>query len=1317
MPNLDNLITESRQRADAIDLQKQMLGAPMDDTVKLEATVPAKHNEDMNEGDATAAKAGVPNRRSEEELAAMGLSYDQIGKEPPQEHPLVSGVREAFKQAEKGIDFGAKVLGDPRTEAVGLGLTTGGVMTGRPELALPGLALLGAVRLSKGAKGVEDTHGLIRQRFQVEGIVDRALNPSPLAERVTNVVNEKTAVLSDEAAAEQAKALVNSGGVSRETLAAYAPGTSLMSAPHALAAQEIVTTESRAFIDNARLAIDTNNPQLADQALAQYARILDPASSYAGAVTTTAQTLRVASSEDIKALNLILERSSKTTKGMSPLEQLKYILADPATDPARQGKSMTQTMHNIRAQAQEVVATGNPEAAQVLINEVKGIVEEEAQLSMFVTEKEVTQAQKVIKSVTELHIKAANTPKEDAFNLKATGPHQPPPPKQTTFLLKPIKPGDQLTDDQLRAYNKQVAEQVAEAEQEKFRLTRDSRGAVTSKATQTDFLAQEERNKRITDKEHAAQAIRASTGESAFDKRKPFKLTAPKGGVGKRKPSQLDLLNLIAAEPQPEQLAIEMVEVLEVGNKELSKQLLSFITGAQKAIASGDTKKVGDTLARIQKVFDTKQPKVEDALKQPSRLVAQEKKAIQSFLMSDKAKGLSDVDLLKALLVDPSLQPEALINAINNAKNPTWRDAWQYLIINSMLTPASDFINFTATISMLPVHLAARTAGARAGQVARLMGGKAGVIIGEDEAMIHGLYAMFWDSVELSGRVLKTNHAEIGPAAIRETQLGQNPLSAEAVFGYSPTARKLAGITSATDAASSSMLSRAGMVSRAIDFVGVTTGLPGRLMLTGDQFVQSLAMAAEQHALVYRRAAEQAIREGLSEKEFYKAYRPIWRDVSKNLPAEIREKGEKFSLDVSLNTKLGAIGNSIMSVREIADKHTGIGGTITMPFFRTLVNGAKATWEMSPLGPSSQALGLLSKHFRDDMFGSDPVKRDIAVGKWAVGTMIMSSMVWAAVNGRLRGRGPDNKELRQQTIDAKGLTDSFVVNADDGTSIQINRMGVIGNLAGMAADAAEVWLQADDLTRGEIAQLLVTAYLGNLAFDFLQNSSGVFQALSNGVKRKADLDLLAKSLVNLIPLAGTGRQIEKGLATDEDPVFMKEARTTLEKILARFPGYDTLARKYDLEPVPVLRNQFGYAIKQPHSAWGTEWFNPLFVSKPSQQEGLAELAAIEIELGVSIQQPSRNIGNYNLPLSNEEYEKFQILAGEQWETRALAILPILRQNDIPGQVKKDLIETHVRLARQTAQQMLLAEEPDIVNRTIQQKLQLLSPDNLAVGGN
>lgn len=1204
-PGLDLLYIQERQKADAAERNDRLVGRYLNDPL-IQAT-------------------------------QAGIQAVQQGAQA-----VKDTVQPALDQAGSTIAKDVlPVVADDRFGMLGTGVTTGGVMTGNPALAVTGLGMLGMMKVGKG---------LLRQRFNVEEITQRALNPSPLAERVTEAVNSKTPVLTDEAAQAEAQQLLKSGGVTRSTLEGYAPGTALLSAPQALAAQAVVTAESRAFIDIARQAVDTNDPQLADQALTVFSRLLNPAANYAGAVTTTAQTLRVASSEDVKAMNLILERLSKTSEGMAPLDILKQLLADPNVDPAKQGKSLTQSFRNVMTQAQEIAAQGDQAQAQLFLHELEQTVAEEAQLSMFPDDKAVKEAQKVYKTVTEQHIVEANKAAaekadKDTFKLTPTGPHQP-------------------------------------------------------KAPQTNYIKEQDKAHLATIKEHQAQDLRMSEGTSVFSpKREAFKLTPPPGGARRPpKPKQLDLLNIIAKEPEPEQLALEMAASIE--HPELSKEFLSLIKKTQKAIESGSKEDIGKVLAKIQGHLT---PKAQgDAVAQPQRLTAIEKKAISQFIVGAKQKNMSDTDMLKALVLDPSLQPDALINAINNAKNPTWRDAWQHLLINAMLTPASDFINFTATASMVPAHVAARSIAARTGKVAQMLGGKAGVLVGEDEAMIHGMYSSFWDSVKLAGRVLKTYRPEIGPAAVREEALKDNPMTANAMFGYSPTARKLAGVSEAPtyDSASYPVLSRAGAVSQAINFFGVATGLPGRLMLTGDQFVQSMAMNGEMHAQVYRKSAEQAVREGLSEKDFYKSYRPLWRSMQQRIPDDIRAAGEEFSLEVSLNKKLGPLGSQVLGLREKANEFTGIGGTIALPFFKTLVNSAKATWEFSPLAPASSALGLVSKQFRDDMFGDDPVKRDLAVGKWAFGSMLMSSMVWAAFNGRLTGRGPDSKALRDAGYEAEGLPDSFVYNTDTGERVQINRLGVLSNLAGMAADAAEIWPIADDQTKADIAQLLTTAYVGNLSFDFMLNSAQVVEALANGVKKKEDLVVLAKAVGgSMIPLSGTIRSMEKLLS--DEPLLVKDARDTMDKILARFPGYDSLAKQFGMDPVPVKRNQFGDAVKQPRSAYGTEWFNPMYISAPSTDPVMQRLATVEKELKLEIGPPAMTTGKNNLPMTAQEYDKYQWLAGKRWRERASAIIDILEDKNTLDQVKRNLIETHLRLARQTAQRELLGSEPNLVDSLVQ----------------
>jgi hypothetical protein len=136
----------------------------------------------------------------------------------------------------------------------------------------------------------------------------------------------------------------------------------------------------------------------------------------------------------------------------------------------------------------------------------------------------------------------------------------------------------------------------------------------------------------------------------------------------------------------------------------------------------------------------------------------------------------------------------------------------------------------------------------------------------------------------------------------------------------------------------------------------------------------------------------------------------------------------------------------------------------------------------------------------------------------------------------------------------------------------------------------------------------------------------------------------------------------------------------------------------------VLRNQFGYAVRQPTAAYGTEWFNPMFVSAPSQNETLQKVSQIQLDLGMSITQPSNIVGQGRVPLTPLEYDTYQRLAGQQWERRAEALLPSLERKDLPDQVKRDLITQHLFEARRTAALQLKGESHDLVDALTDRKV-------------
>ncbi len=296
-------------------LREAQTPAQADEPVQLEAQLPGNKE----------PKPDVPGGvRSDGEIdALLGVTPQQPQAAPAQEHPIISGVREVFKQAEKGIDFGAKVLDDPRTEAVGLGLTTGGVMTGQPELALPGLALLGAIKLSRGAaKGGK--------------IVDE-LDPATKYQQLVEIQRraKKGETFSDKQVITEANKLIETSKLSATTIEQLAPGTALNAesqfAVHALAAENFRNV--KALADT---AIDESSMKAVLDAFWEHGQIFD--APRRGAIAETGRAERIlgtAAPTDMVAKKAFLDQFASVAgklQGGVPIERAVDLIKSIKTE-------------------------------------------------------------------------------------------------------------------------------------------------------------------------------------------------------------------------------------------------------------------------------------------------------------------------------------------------------------------------------------------------------------------------------------------------------------------------------------------------------------------------------------------------------------------------------------------------------------------------------------------------------------------------------------------------------------------------------------------------------------------------------------------------------------------------------------------------------------------------------------------------------------------------------------------------------------------------------------------------------------------------
>ena len=126
----------------------------------------------------------------------------------------------------------------------------------------------------------------------------------------------------------------------------------------------------------------------------------------------------------------------------------------------------------------------------------------------------------------------------------------------------------------------------------------------------------------------------------------------------------------------------------------------------------------------------------------------------------------------------------------------------------------------------------------------------------------------------------------------------------------------------------------------------------------------------------------------------------------------------------------------------------------------------------------------------------------------------------------------------------------------------------------------------------------------------------------------------------------------------------------------------------------------------PRAAFGTQWFNPMYISKPKGDTLLRELSAIELRLEMPIAQPANMVGTGNVPMEPEEYARYQQLAGARWREFATALLPTLQSPAISDQKKRDLITLKVQQARTIALAELKSQSPDLIEAMTNRKLDL-----------
>ncbi len=591
----------------------------------------------------------------------------------------------------------------------------------------------------------------------------------------------------------------------------------------------------------------------------------------------------------------------------------------------------------------------------------------------------------------------------------------------------------------------------------------------------------------------------------------------------------------------------------------------------------------------------------------------------------------------------------------------TWKaNTWDVFLeawINGLLSgPLTHMRNVLGNIGAAFIQIPERWI---AGQIGRFTGG--GTATGEAAELTWGLVNGFREGMLLAGKALRSG--EPSDLLQKIEMLPRKAISADA-------------------------LEMSGVLGRAVDMLGVIVRMPGRFLLAEDELFKAVGYRMELHAQAYRMAA----REGLKGEKLADRMAEILADP----PAHIKLAGIDAARYQTFTDEAGPIGKYFMKMA--GEVHYL---RLILPFIRTPSNIFRFTLQRTPLAP-------LLRSVREDIMAGG-AKRDIALARLSLGSMIMATCAVLARAGYITGGGPQKKELRENML--REGWQPYSIRLGD-TYYQVGGLEPIGTIMGMAADFDEIIRNAPDSQADELG-LAAAAAAGKVFTNktYLQGLASALEAITDPDRYGRNfIQKFAGSLVPFTSLSGT---ITRGI----DPTI-KETRagreewlpalqTMINEMKSRTPGLSST--------LPPRRNLWGEPIEA-KSSLGPDWLSPVYSTERKHSPIDMEM----IKNDVAVKPPDRQI--MGVDLSAQEYDRYVALAGNELKLAGKGCKDYLnkmvqtaeykRQSLGEGGGRAYMIKNAIQAYRKAAAAKIIEEFPELKELIVENKedkVQKLAP--------
>lgn len=464
---------------------------------------------------------------------------------------------------------------------------------------------------------------------------------------------------------------------------------------------------------------------------------------------------------------------------------------------------------------------------------------------------------------------------------------------------------------------------------------------------------------------------------------------------------------------------------------------------------------------------------------------------------------------------------------------------------------------------------------------------------------------------------------------------------------------------------------------RAIDLVGEGVRIPCRFLGAEDAFFKSVGYRMELNARAFRQASE----EGLKGPAMAKRMKEIIADP----PDDINLAAVDAANYQTFTRVLGEGGQAGM---KFLNKFPAL--RLIIPFVRTPANIIKFAGERTPLA-------LASKNVRAEI-AAGGARRDLALAKMSLGSMIMASMASMTAEGLVTGGGPEDYNLK--AIKRNTGWQAYSIKVGD-KYYAFNRLEPLGMLFGIAADTAEIIGQVGEQEASNLATAAVIAFAKNLTSKtWLKGVSEAINALDS--PERYGERFIQNYARTLVPTGVS--QIERV----SDPELRERYSEkgfwfeTYNSIKERVPGWS--------KSLPSRRNLWGEPII-PEGGLGPDIISPIYTSTVKESPIDEEL--VRLKAGIGKPKKIQSIHGEPIALKPEEYDRLLVLmnsvqipqTGKSLKnTLDHLVTKDFQYRSMDDDMKENMIRDYILQAKSMAREALYTESQEI--RDLVDELQL-----------